>query len=358
MRGWRPLPGRARPRGRRPPLRRPRAGDRRPRRDRAAARRSAAAGGAGGAADPRQPAGEHRRAGHRALGRPGGRPARGDAEVAPVAAAAGVGAGAAGGASRSRPWCTTPPATGCSPPPTRSTRCGSPSWPPRRSTCSPATRPGGPCSGARTGLALWRGRPFTPLAPTRNGPRPRWAGWRRPAGNCVECRIECLLAVGAPRASAARGGGRLAEHPLRERLWAQRMIAAYRSGRTSDALAAYRIGAELMLDELGIEPGAELRELQSPDSRRRTPPLRRVRPRPGQAASAAPTTPAPAPAAGPGGARCTCRRGGRALVGRDHGAGRADRAAARTPLVTIVGPPGVGKTRLVVEAAQRAAAAS
>ena len=54
----------------------------------------------------------------------------------------------------------------------------------------------------------------------------------------------------------------MAEHPLRERLRAQLMLALYRSGRQADALDAYQAGRTLLLDELGLEPGEELRELQ------------------------------------------------------------------------------------------------
>jgi predicted ATPase/DNA-binding SARP family transcriptional activator len=191
------------------------------------------------------------------------------------------------------------------------------------------------------GLELWRGRPFTPLADED------WAlaavsRLEEVRGQLIECRIDSLLAVGAPERALLAVEGAVADHPLRERLWAQRMLAAYRSGRTSDALEAFRSARRLLLDELGIEPGAELRDLQS----------RILGGDPslggGRSTPAAPATQRPA---GPSRPEIHLPSRRSVLVGRDAELTALTGLLRSERLVTIVGPPGVGKTRLSVEAA-------
>ncbi len=78
----------------------------------------------------------------------------------------------------------------------------------------------------------------------------------------LEGRFEAMLQLGRHGAVVAELATRVAEHPLRERLRGQLMLALYRSGRQADALEVYRDGRRLLADELGLEPGAELQRLE------------------------------------------------------------------------------------------------
>src|SRR5262245_490263 len=79
----------------------------------------------------------------------------------------------------------------------------------------------------------------------------------------VEDRFDCELALGRHRVIVGELRSLLEEHPLRERLRAQLMLALYRSGQQAAALAVYRHARNLLIEELGIEPGHELRELET-----------------------------------------------------------------------------------------------
>ncbi|HZC99052.1 MAG TPA: BTAD domain-containing putative transcriptional regulator [Actinomycetes bacterium] len=78
----------------------------------------------------------------------------------------------------------------------------------------------------------------------------------------LEERVEADLALGRHAELVAELEGLIAEHPLRERLRAQLMLALYRCGRQVDALELYRVTRALLVDELGIEPGPALQQLE------------------------------------------------------------------------------------------------
>ena len=78
----------------------------------------------------------------------------------------------------------------------------------------------------------------------------------------LEALFDARLESGQAGAVVAEIEQLVVEHPFRERLRGQLMLALYRSGRQADALAAYRTARQVLIDELGIEPGAALRDLE------------------------------------------------------------------------------------------------
>ena len=78
----------------------------------------------------------------------------------------------------------------------------------------------------------------------------------------IEERIEAELALGRQLTLVPELESLTAEHPFRERFRAQLMLALYRSGRQAEGLEVYRRTRTLMNDELGIEPGVELQQLE------------------------------------------------------------------------------------------------
>src|SRR5919201_3733391 len=75
-------------------------------------------------------------------------------------------------------------------------------------------------------------------------------------------RIDCDLALGRHEQVLGELNVLVREHPLRERLRAQQMLALYRAGRQADALAAYAETRRTLVDDLGIEPSEALQRLQ------------------------------------------------------------------------------------------------
>jgi hypothetical protein len=108
---------------------------------------------------------------------------------------------------------------------------------------------------------LWRGPPLADLAFEQFAlvPVVRLEELRLVA---IEARIEADLALGRHSELTAELETLVAEHPLRERLRGQLMVALYRAGRQADALVAYRDARRAFVEELGIEPGENLRQLE------------------------------------------------------------------------------------------------
>lgn len=106
-------------------------------------------------------------------------------------------------------------------------------------------------------LALWRGAALEGIdSDELSGPALRLAELRLAA---LEERIELDLAAGRHREVVPELRRLVTEHPLREKPWQQLMTALHRGGRRSEALEAYQRARRILVDELGLEPGAELR---------------------------------------------------------------------------------------------------
>ena len=199
----------------------------------------------------------------------------------------------------------------------------------------------------RAALQLWRG----PLCDGLPGPlleseRGRLAERRIAA---IEDRVDVDLLLGGHHDLIADLQQLVTEHPDRERVRGQLMLALYRSGRQSEALAAFRSTRQYLQDELGVEPGHELQELHqrilSADITLTLP----------QHASALPEPRPSSGAAGP----VQLPHDMADFTGREVEFGKLDAmlaASARNDSVmiaAIAGAPGVGKTTLAVQWAHR-----
>ena len=109
-------------------------------------------------------------------------------------------------------------------------------------------------------LELWRGDPLADFADQRFA-QAEIARLHELRLACVELRIERDLAAGRHGELVGELDALAREHPLREHLRAQLMLALYRAGRQAEALDAYQAARAALVDELGIEPGQRLREL-------------------------------------------------------------------------------------------------
>ncbi len=150
----------------------------------------------------------------------------------------------------------------------------------------------------------------------------------------IEDRIDADLHLGRHLDVIAELGVLTATNPLRERLHGLLMLALYRAGRQAEALRAFQTAREVLADELGLDPGVELKQLESailaqdPTLDLAVPPRRDQPP-----------------------VRTNLWRELSTFVGRADDVAALTELSATTRLTTVVGPGGAGKTRLAVEAA-------
>ncbi|MGN9774536.1 BTAD domain-containing putative transcriptional regulator [Micromonospora sp. H33] len=198
-------------------------------------------------------------------------------------------------------------------------------------------------------LRLWRGEPYADVADEE------WV--RAEATRLAEAR----LVVREKLAAARLAGGEhalvvadlaelVARHPLREGLRALHIRALYAAGRQSEALDSYADLRRRLADELGLDPGPELvalhRRILDQDATLTTAPARTDVPTPGR--DGVPQTRADLPAPTGSGLPAPLDE----LVGRTEALAELRALVPRRRLVTLVGPGGVGKTRLATEVAR------
>lgn len=114
----------------------------------------------------------------------------------------------------------------------------------------------------REALGLWRG-PFLAGFAEREFARADAARLDGMRLDATEELVEAELRGGRPAAALAVVERHLAEHPLRERAWGQRMLALYRLGRQAEALRAYQMVRSLLTEGLGLEPTPALAHLEA-----------------------------------------------------------------------------------------------
>ena len=124
-----------------------------------------------------------------------------------------------------------------------------------------AGRPGGAAAALEEALSLWRGPALADLAyePFAQGEIARLEELHVDAH---ELLIEAKLALGRHAELVGYLETLIGEHPYRERLRGQLMLALYRSDRQAEALQAYQDARRKLVEELGIEPGERLREIE------------------------------------------------------------------------------------------------
>lgn len=192
------------------------------------------------------------------------------------------------------------------------------------------------------GLALWRGAPLggAPDTEALAGVRTRLVELRNAA---VDDLTDVGLQLGRHHVLAGELEQLVAEEPLRERRWGQLMRALYGSGRQADAMRAFQRARDTLVEEIGAEPGPELRRIEAAvlahDDSMLLPTASHD----------------PAPIGHGFRRRGNLRHPVSACIGRDVELAVAVELLADHRLVTLLGPGGVGKTRLAQEIGARLA---
>ena len=193
-----------------------------------------------------------------------------------------------------------------------------------------ASREGDTRAGAESielALALWRGPALQGLTETE------WLGAeaRRLEAlrvDALEERFDAALALGEHRELVSALRATLDENPFRERVWGQLMLALYRGGRQVDALETFQEARRVLDEQLGLEPGPELRRLQEAIL--------------AHDPAIAPVPVAPSP-------RGELPSPMTSFVDRERERAEVVALLREHRLVTLTGPPGVGKSRLSLE---------
>lgn len=196
------------------------------------------------------------------------------------------------------------------------------------------------------GLALWRGPALAdvPASPAVTAEAERLGQLRLAA---VEDWLGVQLELGRHAEVVDQAQRLVGEHPLRERLWARLMLAQYRCGRRAEALNAYQRARRVLVEELGLEPGPELRELQRLILAGQPELLAPAHQGAAAVAARARVVPAQLPA------EVTAFIGRQAALA-ELDSHLPDQAERRSPtIVLIAGAAGVGKTALAVHWAHR-----